>query len=219
MSQPTIITVHSGKGGIGKSTTASSLAWLFGDETAPERTVLIDANARQRSATVIYERLQVDARYAVATEENPRKLAYARDLDADLVILDTPPSDLEAQAAIDVADLVVVPYVARWLEDEAVALTLAALQGKPHVLLFTMALHSKQKRIAEAHQEFVAAGLRVLASQVRHYEAHEAAWAAGYPPFLPETQKAIPNADRAAADYTAVHTELLTLPELEAIRR
>src|SRR5699024_8813097 len=120
---PRIIAVYSGKGGIGKTTTASCLAWKFGNPTAPERTVLIDANARQRSATVVYEQLQVDATYAVATEEDPRKLAYARDLDADWVIIDCPPSDLEAAAALDVADLIVVPYVARWLEDEAAALT------------------------------------------------------------------------------------------------
>lgn len=218
MSQPTIISVHSGKGGIGKTTTATSLAWTLGDPARPERTVLIDANARQRSATVIYERLQVDAPYAVATEPDPRKLAYARDLDADLVIIDTPPSDLEAAAANEVADLILVPYVARWLEDEAVALTLESLQGRPHVVLFTMVRHNKERVNSDARGAFLDADVRVLDSHVRYYDAHEKAQAAGYPVFLPEAQEAIEHADRCAADYLSVREELLTLPELKRTR-
>lgn len=214
MTKPRIIAVYSGKGGIGKTTTASCLAWKFGNPTAPERTVLIDANARQRSATVVYEQLQVDATYAVATEEDPRKLAYARDLDADWVIIDCPPSDLEAAAALDVADLIVVPYVARWLEDEAAALTLESLNGRPHVVLFTMVGHNKTRVNAQAREALQDADVRVLKAHVRRYDAHETAQAVGLPVFLPEAQAAIDNADRGATDYTAVHTELLALPEL-----
>src|SRR5699024_6169654 len=132
MTKPRIIAVYSGKGGIGKTTTASCLAWKFGNPTAPERTVLIDANARQRSATVVYEQLQVDATYAVATEEDPRKLAYARDLDADWVIIDCPPSDLEAAAALDVAARTGGPTAPRGPEAEPAPPPLGPLTAGPH---------------------------------------------------------------------------------------
>lgn len=214
MSRPKIVAIFSGKGGIGKTTTATNLAFRAGMDR-PGRVALVDANAAQRSATAIYDQLQVDAPYALATERDPAKLANARNLDVDVVFLDCPPSADEAAAALDVADLVVVPYEPRWLETRAVMITLKDLQQRPHAVLFVRVKHNKKGVASSSREALDGVGVPLLRAQVRWYDAHEKAQAAGYPVFTPQAQETITYADRGAADYDAVYEELMKMPEMQ----
>lgn len=213
MSRPRIVAVFSGKGGIGKTTTATNLAHRAGMDH-PGRVVLIDANASQRSATAIYDQLRVDATYALATEQDPAKLAYASKVDADLVIIDCPPSDKEAAAAMDEADLVLVPYEPRWLETRAVMITLKDLKERPHVVTFVRVKHNKKAVARSSREALDGLGVRLTRAQVRWYDAHEQAQAAGWPVFTGEAQESITHADRGAADYEALYAELMAMPEI-----
>lgn len=214
MSRPRIVAVYSGKGGIGKTTTATNLAHRAGMDHPEGRVALIDANARQRSATAIYDQLQVDATYALATEQDPAKLAYVSRLDADWVFIDCPPSADEAAAALDEADVVLVPYEPRWLETRAVMLTLKDLKDRPYVVAFVRVRHNKKSVARSSREALDGLGEPLLRSQIRWYDAHEQAQAAGWPVFTPEAQGSINHADRGAADYDALYQELLKRPEL-----
>lgn len=210
--RPHIIAVFGGKGGIGKSTTASCLAWLFGRDQG--ETLLVDANADQPSATEIYEQLQIDATYTLTTEKDPAKLGRLTQVPFDWVIVDCPPSPTEAAAAMDAADLVLVPFQPRWLETRAIMRTLRALTTRPHQVLFVAIAHNKRGVARAAREALSGMEVPLLGSEVRRYDAHEQAQGSGWPVFTPEAHQRINHADRCDIDYTAVRDELLTLPEL-----
>lgn len=210
--QPRVVAVYGGKGGIGKTTTASSIAWLLGRDQG--ETLLVDANANQPSATEIYEQLQCDATYTLTTEKDPTKLSYVRRVPFAWVVMDCPPSPDEAAAALEAADLVVVPFTPRWLETRAIMRTLRALSGRPHYVLFTAIAYNKRTVSRASREALSGLGVPLLESEVRRYDAHEHAQGSGWPVFTPEAQQRITHADRSAADYAAVRDELLSLPEL-----
>jgi len=210
--RPRIIAVFGGKGGIGKTTTASCLAWLFGRDQG--ETLLVDANADQPSATEIYEQLQTDATYTLTTEKDPAKLGRLTGVPFEWVVVDCPPSPTEAAAALDAADIVLVPFQPRWLETRAIMRTLRALATRPYRVLFVAIAHNK-KGVARASREALT-GLEIplFTTEVRRYDAHEFSQGSGWPVFTPEARQRITHADRCDVDYTAVRDELLTLPEL-----
>lgn len=205
-----VLAVYGGKGGIGKTTTAVTLSYLLGRDQG--KTLLVDANADQPSAALIYDTLTVDAPYDLTVEENPELLGRIRRVDYAYVVLDCPPSPREASAALDVADLVIVPYVPRWLETQAIMRTIRhALAGRPYRVLLTAVEHSMRTRARITREALSGFGVPMFGTQVRRYVAHEQAQSNGVPIDEAAAAERFDRADRAAADYRAVRDEVLTL--------
>lgn len=210
MSEPHVLVLYGGKGGIGKTTTAVSLAYLLGRDQG--KTLLVDANADQPSAQLIYDTLTVDAPYDITVEEQPDLLGRLKAVNYGYVVIDCPPSPREAAAAFAVADLVIVPYVPRWLETQAIMRTIRdALDGRPYRVLLTAVEHSMKSRARITREALSGFGVPLFDTQVRRYVAHEQAQSNGVPIFEPEAATRFDHADRAAADYVSARDEVLTL--------
>jgi len=127
---PFIITLHGGNGGIGKTTLAEHLALGF---SAYADTLLVDADGGQRSAKSNYDRYRVKVPYDIAVETDASLLGNLRKTPYRYVIIDGPPSRAEAEAAVEAADLVVVPMIPRVMEITAVMRTIREVigDGKP----------------------------------------------------------------------------------------
>ena len=102
------ISIVNTKGGVGKTTTAVYLATAL---AAQYRVILLDADPQGSAtswATDAFEagdQLDFEVRPA-----NAPIVRRCRDIDADLVIIDTPPGDSQTiTAALDVADVVIIP--------------------------------------------------------------------------------------------------------------
>ena len=218
MKQPFVLAVFGGKGGIGKTTTAVALAWLYA--MAGLKVLLIDANAEQPSAYDLYTdyRQNVDVPYEITVEERPELLGNVKKLTYDVVIIDCPPSPTEAKAALDTADLVLVPFVPLPMETKAIARTIrATLADRPYLVLFvSVSTHRKfagterlTGRAEQAHEMLEGFGVPVMKAFVRRYSVHHTAVANGVPTFSDEA-RAWQHGQDAADDYQAVYAELQT---------
>jgi chromosome partitioning protein len=204
---PDVVVVFGGKGGIGKTTTATNLAYLSGAEG--RRTLMVDANADQPSAQLIYNTMKVDAPYDLAVEENPELLGEIKRVRYDRVIVDCPPSPREARAAIDAADLVIVPYVPKFLETQAIMRTIrGALDGRPYRVLFVAVTHAMRSRAALAREALAGFDVPMFGTDVRHYTVHEKAQANGVAIFDPAAADLDVKAAVAASDYQKVYAEM-----------
>ena len=205
---PEVVAVYGGKGGIGKTTTASNVAYLFGRDG--HRTLAVDANIDQLSMQVIYDQFQGDPPYDLTIEERPELLSRIRNVPYDRVVIDCPPSAREARAAIEAADRIVVPYVPRFLETRAIVKTCReALTGRPYRVLFVAVEHSRKNAAVGARESLVGVGIPVYRTMIRKYVAHETAQSNGVPVFLPEAADLNKYAPEAAKDYEAFYKELL----------
>jgi chromosome partitioning protein len=205
---PAVVAVYGGKGGIGKTTTASNIAWLFGRDG--HRTLAVDANVDQLSMQVIYDQLKGDPVYDLAIEENPALLSRIKAAPYDRVVIDCPPSAREAAAAFAVADHVVVPYVPKFLETRAIMKTVSeSLAGRPYKVLFVAVEHSMRTRAGLARESLAGFGVPVYTAVIRKYVVHEKAQANGVPVFLPECASLDQFAPHAAQDYLDFYKELL----------
>ena len=205
---PEVVCVYGGKGGIGKTTTASNLAYLFGRDG--HRTLAVDANIDQLSMQVIYDQFQTDPPYDLTVEERPELLARIRGVAYDRVVIDCPPSVREARAAIEAADRIVVPYVPKFLETRAIVKTCKEnLAGRPYRVLFVAVEHSRMQAAARARESLAGVGIPVYRTMIRKYVAHETAQANGVAVFDPEAANLNRYAPAAADDYEAFYKELL----------
>jgi chromosome partitioning protein len=208
---PQIVAIYGGKGGIGKTTTATSFASLSGLDDV--HTLLVDANADQPSAQVIHqtaERAGTAPPYDLAVERNPRVIAAVAYAGYQRVFIDCPPSPAEAAAALQSADFIVVPFVPRFLETRAITRTVqTTLAGFAFRVLFVAVTHAARSRAAAVREAFSGLNVPVFDAQVRAYTAHERVQARGVSLFGPEAPGLDVNAERAAGDYRAAYRELL----------
>jgi chromosome partitioning protein len=205
---PVVVAVYGGKGGIGKTTTASNLAYLFGRDG--HRTLAVDANVDQLSMQVIYDQFQGDPPYDLTIEERPELLSRVRSVPYDRVVIDCPPSKREAQGALEEADRIVVPYVPKFLETRAIVKTChEVLRGRPYKVLFVAVEHSRKPAADRARESLAGVGIAVYRTMIRKYVAHEKAQANGVPVFLDEAAELDRLAPEAAADYLSFYKELL----------
>lgn len=216
--RPIIICVYCNKGGIGKTTTAAALAWLFGQRF---KTLGIDANARQPSFTTIYNKLKVAAPYDMTTEDDPRLLGKVIGLPYEVIVIDCPPSDLQAKAALEVATLVVVPFVPKPLDTQALMQTIRhVVAGKPFRVLFTMIpwrLRGKRtsvmpfapaSRVGTTWAALAGQEVPMFGTVIREYAVHETSVATGWPVFTDEGREGEDSGQAAADDYIALYEEV-----------
>jgi chromosome partitioning protein len=134
----TVIAVVNLKGGVGKTTTSVHLAAIASRD---QPTVLIDSDP-QGSAAEWTDDLQLSNLELIeAPSARTLRSALARVGDRLVVVVDTPPGQPEiAMAALEAADVVVIPTRAGVLEIQRVALTLRLVPaGTPRYLLLTAA--------------------------------------------------------------------------------
>src|SRR6266496_5033732 len=204
MASPVVIAVYGGKGGIGKTTTATNLAHAFGADG--RKTLLVDANADQPSAQLIYNMLKTPAPYDLTVEENPELLGQIKRVPYEYVVIDCPPSPREARAGIGQADLVIVPYVPKFLETQAIMRTIRdTLSSRPDRVLFVAVMYSMRSRAALSREALAVFSVPMFRTDIRHYTAHEKAQANGVAIFDPAAADLDPNASRAAEDYRGVY--------------
>lgn len=216
MNPPLVIAVFAGKGGIGKTTTAINLAWLWA--AAGLRVLLVDANALQRSAETLYDAWQHKLGHVpfdLTVEDRPELLGGIKQVPYDVVVIDCPPSPDESKAALDVADLIVVPYVPKPMETQAIMKTIReTLTGLRYVVLFNMVKTHRdgelRGRAEQAKEAMVGQGVPVLDAFVRDYAAHQTVVARQVPIFS-EQGRALAHGDDGASDFEAVHGELQRL--------
>ncbi|HEY6794318.1 MAG TPA: ParA family protein [Kineosporiaceae bacterium] len=208
---PYIVSVVGQKGGIGKTTTAMSLAAVAAEAA---RVLLVDTDP-QGSATwwarQVGERLPFD----FATDTGAAQLQHLRRAEHDVVLLDTPGS-LEGHhvlgAVISASDLVVLPT-------QAAALTLVPLLRTvrevvaPRRVTYRVLLNIVDPRspgeIEEARALLTRHRMPFFQATVRRYRAHERAPLDG----LVVTQYPLRDrySMRAVEDYRSVARELFEL--------
>jgi cellulose biosynthesis protein BcsQ len=123
-----IITIYSGKGGVGKSTTTATLAHIW----RAKNPIVIDMD-EQKATAVFAESLAGISRHDVESSDFSQFVAI---LDPrQLVIIDSPPLWSFASEAIRIADLVVIPCVTELLPFRATLATRTNVGGKGRILL------------------------------------------------------------------------------------
>jgi len=129
------IAVVNTKGGVGKTTTAIYLATVASAQG--KSTELLDADP-QGSATSWAE-IATEGGVPLPFQVSPaNKITLSRASSSDLTVIDTPPGAADIiQAAIDAADVVVVPTAPSGLDLQRVWPTLEAAAHKPAGVLLT----------------------------------------------------------------------------------
>lgn len=214
-----VIGVYGDKGGIGKSTVATNLAYTLGQRGS--RVLVIDVNKLQKmsSSKAVFEHMQVDAGYRLVVEDDPANLELVRNIPGfDFKIVDLPPSPDEASAGLEECDVVIIPALLGYLTTAAVIETITDVipEGPVPLVLLNMIppgreLAKESPKVTVVRQGLTSMGVRVLTSTLRRYTCYSDAQADGIP--ITHTPSLYNCGDKAARDINAVTDEFMMLAE------
>lgn len=214
-----ILSVVQQKGGEGKTTVAVNLAAALA--SSGSRTLLVDVDPQQ-SATWWYEHGPGFA-FELVADADPRNLARLRDLDVDVIVIDTPGSLANVpvlSTVLQVSDFAILPSkptalavtpLTRTLNDHVipaeVPYRVLANRVDPRVVDPTTGVPRGARELYDLLDD---AGYAHFRTYLRNYTVWETAAAEGcaitdLPPALSRA------ASKAKDDLTALTTELLTI--------
>ena len=175
-----IITIAMQKGGVGKSTLVRSLAVAAARDGLS--VLILDMDAQQ-SVSQWGERREAEMPVVVFSTENelPRRLEQAKGA-ADLVIIDTPPArSTEAPAAVEIADLVLIPTTPDVEPLEQMPRTLRLCRGfdRPVWAVINMANPTGQAEVTQTREVIEARGAKAAPVVLHRRKAHRDASASG----------------------------------------
>lgn len=195
---PDVLAVYGGKGGIGKTTVATNMAWHLGTIAS---TGLVDADY-QESATRLHKNYSVPAPYTL-TDGDTSGLRY--------VVMDMPPSIEEARPLLTSARLIVVPFVVRDMDATALMRTLMTdLIGLPRVVVMSRVTHHHKPTERTIRAVLEGLDVPVTDTVLREFgAAHDRANSTGVPLLHPDAQGY--KVAEAAADMRNLADEIHTL--------
>ena len=197
----TIIAIISQKGGAGKTTLALHLAAAA--EADGKTAVVFDLDPQATASQ--WAAWRQDAPPAVIDCAPPRlaaKIAQAQESGASFIIIDTPPhADSAASAAVDVADLVLVPCRPSAFDLAAVKTTarLIEMRQKKAAVIFTAGPPNAPRTYDEAREVVASYGLECAGPTMPDRAAYRHATAGG------QTVLELEPAGKAAADVRAIY--------------
>lgn len=202
-----VITIAMQKGGVGKSTLARSLAVAAARDGLS--VLIIDMDAQQ-SVSQWAERREDDMPVVEFSTENelPKKLKLANGA-ADLVVIDTPPArSTEAPAAVEVADLVLIPTTPDVEPLEQMPRTLRLCRGfsRPVWAVINMANPTGPAEVAQTREVIEAMGAKAAPVVLHRRKSHRDASASGQT--VQEADPSSKAADEVAALWKWVRAEL-----------
>lgn len=205
-SHPKVIVVANGKGGVGKTTTAMSLAGIFSEKY---KVLAVDADS-QGSLSWWAKRSETGVGFEVTRNSDPQLLQELRQIVGyDLVVVDTPPAlgSATLAAVVPAADYLVLPTPPAPMDLAVLIETVKEAvipTGVIHRVLLTKVDSRSLGEALEAKKTLTELGIPACNTFVRAYRAHERAALEG----VPITRWRGKNAHEAEADYRRVADEI-----------